>query len=499
MTDEFSQPNRQSIFAIIMIIQKRISVIIRQIWPIIIVFLIGGNGSGRREYLLYATIVIALFSMVWSVISYFKYYFYIHQDELIIEKGVLSKTRLNIPFDRIQSVNFQQNVVHQLLKVIKVEIDTAGSAGNEFALDALSVGRAQRLRDIILARKAETDKHIVEAGAISANEATHVEEVEERILQLSVSDLIKVGISQNHLRSGLVIFFAGSWMMSQLNEVGFDFESQFESYFENAIAMGLVATLIIVVFFIVVSFIISLIRTVFTHFNLQVWRVGSKYRIIRGLFTRKETSAVDSKIQIIEWADNPLKRIFSYFDVRLKQASSTAVNAKQSIFIPGCQPTQIEQLKTNWLGEEALFGIENQGISIHYFYRRVLFRIIFNCILSTGLFIYENWLFWPSLLLLPYFIITSWLAYQKVTYAINHEILHTTRGVFGNWNSIMPLYKIQSVVLGQTPYQLRRDLATVSVMTASGKLNIPYVELRVAKQLKDYLLYRIETDRRDWI
>ncbi len=499
MTEEFSQPSRQSIWAIIMIIQKRISVIFRQIWPIIIVFLIGGNGAGRREYFLYATIVIALLSMIWSVISYFKYYFYIQQDELIIEKGVLSKTRLNIPFDRIQSVNFQQNIIHQMLQIIKVEIDTAGSSGNEFALDALSVAEAHRLRDIILARKAETEEQSAAHDEPYSAKVIQEYEPEELVLQLSVPDLIKVGISQNHLRSGLVIFFAGSWIMSQLHEVGFDFESQFESYFENAIAMGLVATLVIIVFFLLVSFIISLIRTVFTHYNLQMWRVGSKYRIVRGLFTRKETSAVDSKIQIIEWADNPLKRLFKYYDVRLKQASSTAVTAKQSIMIPGCQPAQIDQLKTNWLGSPALNGLEHQGISIHYFYRRILYRVLFSLLLSTGLYISESWLFWPSLLLLPFYLVTSWIAYQKITYAINHEVLNTTRGVFGNWNSIMPLYKIQSVVLNQTPYQLRRDLATISVMTASGKLKIPYVELSLAQQLKDYLLYRIESDQRDWI
>ena len=499
MMEEFSEPTRQSIFAIIMIIQKRIGIIVRQIWPIAIVFLIGGNASGRKGHLLIGTIVLTVFSAIWSVISYFKYYFYIQNDELIIEKGVLSKTKLNIPFDRIQSVNFQQNVIHQVLQVIKVEIDTAGSAGSEFALDALSVKKANRLRDIILTRKAEVAEDKSET-LIDREEVQHViEEPEEQILKLSISDLIKVGISQNHIRSGFFIFFAGGWIMSQLNEVGFDFESQYEAYFENAITMGLVATLIIVLFFTLVSFSVSLIRTIFAHFDLQVWRRGDKYRIIRGLFTRKETSAVDQKIQIIEWADNPLKRIFKYFDVRLKQASSTAVNAKQSILIPGCQLGQIDQLKLNWLGDKALENIENHSVSIHYFYRRILYRVLFSILLSAFLFFIQSWIFWPSLLLLPYFILTSWVSYQKISYAVNHAVLHTTRGIFGNWNSIMPLYKIQSVVLDQSPYQVRRELANVTVMTASGKLKIPYVELALAHQLKDYLIYRIESDPRDWM
>ena len=44
---------------------------------------------------------------------------------------------LNVPFDRIQSVDFKRNIVHQFLNVVSVQVDTAGSKGSELELDAI--------------------------------------------------------------------------------------------------------------------------------------------------------------------------------------------------------------------------------------------------------------------------------------------------------------------------------------------------------------------------
>ena len=186
-----------------------------QLWPLFIAAFLGNRGGSST----FDTIEIILsglgiFGMLSSVIAYFKYYFHISDDELIIEKGVLKKIKLNIPFDRIQSVNFRQTLVHRFLNVTEVSIETAGSAEQETKIDALQIPLANQLRDLILEKKAiqkSTDEGLPVA----------VESDEKLILALAPKDLFKVGLVQNHLKPlGILI---GLIFTVSFSKVSFDF------------------------------------------------------------------------------------------------------------------------------------------------------------------------------------------------------------------------------------------------------------------------------------
>ena len=79
---DFSVPNRQSYVAILMILFKTVNVLFRQLLPFVVVVLLGGSKS-KTSYLLYTIIAVAVISMVYSVINFFKTYFIIHFEMVI--------------------------------------------------------------------------------------------------------------------------------------------------------------------------------------------------------------------------------------------------------------------------------------------------------------------------------------------------------------------------------------------------------------------------------
>src|SRR6185503_5034520 len=87
--------------------------------------------------------------------------------------------------------------------------------------------------------------------------------VPELILSLSYKDLIKVGMSENHIRTAGIIlaFFLG--LADDINQLlGWDIYGQLEDT-ENAMSLvGLIATLVAIPVFICISFMITLVRTV---------------------------------------------------------------------------------------------------------------------------------------------------------------------------------------------------------------------------------------------
>lgn len=493
---DFSIPNRQSIFAILIIIVKFFKIIIRQIWPFLLLFFIGGNNAGKKSMFMYALLGISLFAMIRAIIAYFKFYFFIKGDELIVHKGIFQKKKLSIPFDRVQSINFSQNIFHQVFNIVQLEVDTAGSQKAEFTFDALDKESAEALREKILEGKKNTVSVVAEETGETIETLPH----RENILQLDIPSLIKVGVSQNHFRSGAFIFLVLIWLVDGLEDIGYNTDDIIEESFNKGIQQSLLFFTILVVIFFLISFIISLVRTVITHYDLRLWREGDKYKIISGLFTRKEKAAINDKIQIIQWSDNILKKMFGYFDVNMKQAASSEASLRSSINIPGCTKEHVDYLNTNWLGEEALQHLDKVGVTKHFLYRRILFRMLFaGTLVGITYFLWMPTMLLFSILLIPYYIFTSFRAYQKTGFAVNDYTLYSSKGMFGDSYSIMPLYKVQNIRLLQTPYQVRKGIANVRLFTASGFITIPYIELSVANQLVDYVLYNVEVSKKNWM
>ena len=310
------QPQRQSPKAVILILLKYIRIIVRQMWPILLIVLINPT-SGKGIIITIIALGIAFISLIYSLVAYTRYYFFIQNNELCVRSGVFRKIVLNVPFDRIQSVDFKRNLVHQFLNVVSVQVDTAGSKGSELELDAIELERAEELREIVLAYKRERHVSTID-NADPIPPIPVVQEAPELILSLSPKDLIKIGISENHLRTAAIIFAFFLGLADDLDQLlGWDIYGQLENTTTAMSIFGLVATLLAIPLFIGISFSITLIRTVLKYYGLKFWREGKSFKVVSGLFTRNEKSIQKSKIQVIRWITSPLKRIFGIYQMNI--------------------------------------------------------------------------------------------------------------------------------------------------------------------------------------
>ena len=298
-------PQRQSPKAVLLILLKYFRIIVRQLWPILLVILINPT-HGKGMIITSIALAIVVISLIYSIVAYTRFYFFIENNELCVRSGVFRKTVLNVPFDRIQSVDFKQNLVHQFLNVVSVQVDTAGSKGSELELDAIELERAENLREIILAYK-QTRTALIHTSEGNIPPIPAVKETPELILSLSSNDLIKIGVSENHIRTAAIIFAFFLGLADDLDQLlGWDVYGQLENTTTAMSLFGLLATLSAIPFFIIISFTITLIRTVLKYYGLKFWREGKSFKVVSGLFTRNEKSIQQSKIQVIRWVTSPL-------------------------------------------------------------------------------------------------------------------------------------------------------------------------------------------------
>lgn len=491
---DFSIPNRQSYVAILNILYKNIKVIFRQLFPLVLIIFLG-NTENKSNLVILALIGLAIISMIFSIINYFMTWFFIKDNEIVLHTGVLKKSRTSIPFDRIQTINFEQSLVQQLFSVIKVKIDTAGSETQELELYAVERNKAEALRDIILShKKAKVSQNVVsEEGETMAYTPTV-----DTILRLYPIDLIKVGLTENHIRSGGLILVFFFWIYQNLEDAGIELEDYSDEIVGFNWTLGIF--LFIAIFVTVVAIIISLVNTVIRYYDLKFLRIDKAFKIESGLLTRHETSAQDNKIQFISWSDNLLKRAIGYRDLRLNQAASIALSKKQSIKIPGCKTTQITKVVETLYGKVHTENMTFNSVDSRYFYRFALYIVLgFIAVSSLLLYIGDTEDVVILSLIAAYLLVSRFLAMRKRKYSFDDEHLIILSGKIGNRRDIMPIYKIQGITLKQTPYQRRNDLCSLSIYTAAGGLKIPYIPVKDGKYISEYFIYKSEIDKRQWM
>ncbi|HEX7135644.1 MAG TPA: PH domain-containing protein, partial [Iamia sp.] len=117
---------------------------IRVLPQLVIIAVVGGAGSAVLVpiFAFVALLVIGLRYLAWTRTTYG-----IEDGALVVERGLLNRTRTVLPLDRVQQVDLQRKLRHQVTGLVVVRIDRAGGGDQaEIVLDAVTQAEAERLR-----------------------------------------------------------------------------------------------------------------------------------------------------------------------------------------------------------------------------------------------------------------------------------------------------------------------------------------------------------------
>ncbi|MEM7375542.1 MAG: PH domain-containing protein [Bacteroidota bacterium] len=498
----FHSPQRQSPAAVIFILITFLRRSVRRFW-FLFLFIFFQKGESRTTYFLGLLIVISVLQLASSLIHYFRFYFYIEGDELILESRRLQTTRTNIPFDRIQTIEFEQGILHRFFNVVKVQIDTAGSEKAEMSLDALEMERAEALRSFILTQKAQYAALTGEEGELVEEEQVFVPTPpqDELLLELEPGELLRVGLAQNHLRTaGIIVgFFLG--LYQYVDEfISWDREDVTQ-YVVGIEGSAVVLTVLgVIPLLLLAAVVVSVVRVVFRYYGFKAWKTARGLKLQAGLLTRREQAATRSKIQLIRWYQTLFELRMGISRVRLFQAAGNAVKKKEALTLPGCHDAHRDMLNEVLLSKEEQLSLAAHTVSRKIILRRVLFRGILPAIglgiataspmgYAAGLWI----------LLIPFNIWTARRYHDRFQLLINEYSVQIRSGVWGYRGVILPWYKIQAVRLSSSPFERRHGLSTVRLATAGGTVRIPFVPDTLAHSLADFALYKVESSQKAWM
>ncbi len=501
---DWSKEQRQAPIGLIIFSIETIRKLIKILWPVLIP-IIAEQGNSKQISVLkeqtyfYGTIAVVVFVMINSLLSYWFFRFQIINGELLINKGYLKKIRLSIPLDRIQTVNIKQNIFHKILNLVSVDIDTAGGKDVEVKLIAIKKTVAEALKDEIQ-KNAKSITNTPEK--IITDEIK--ENTTEEILALSLSDIVKVGLSENHLRSLAAILGIGYWIYSQFQDYSGNQADEFvtnstQIISSNHISFYFWIFIFLLMFMISVlfSFILSFIR----FYELKLSKLSNSFKLSFGLINTKEISIPMSKIQVISWHQNPFRQLLRFETLKIKQAvSGERIKKKQAIEIPACRLSHQKSIKNAIFGDtEPSFSPVYKTHWMYFLRNFIFFTIIF--ILPTIFFWWQDQEYQISIIIYEVFwAVFFFISYKRRGFRISESQLEITKGHISKSIYQMQNFKIQAINYNQNIFIKKRHLANITIFTASGdNLRIPYIPEKLAKELYNFLLYKIESSEKPWM
>jgi len=494
----FSEFSKQSPKGIFIIYVAEIYRAIKLFWIFLFILFkdFSKFSSYGVNYIYLGVVLLLLLLFLRAYLIYINFQYKIAHQHFILKKGILKKTLIEIPFHRIQNINFKQNIVQQIIGVFEVSIETAGSKDTEIAIKALSL------------EKAETLKATITQGQKLVNKVVEEENLEP-IVKISFFDLLRVSLTENHLQNLFLFFAVVIGFFNQIQQISDSFgqSEALDGYISEStsnLSESIVLVTILVILLTVIALLSSFVKVVLIHFNLSAYLKDDAFEINQGLLTKKSIVLKKQKIQNVTISTNPLKRLIGISFITFKQAVSGKVNNKKKeklIRLVGCKKQQIEILKKSVFHELSVEKSVKQNPDSYY--KKILFfwTGLFLLICYTVIFYFINHIevFYSLLVIIP---VTTLLLLKKVKkrcYQISEEMLIVGKGLLETHLTYLDIFKVQHIKIKQSIFQKGSNVADLVLQTASGKIEIPCIAYQEAIKIYNHTLYKVETSNAPWM
>jgi len=450
-------------------------------------------GMSVLNVILSAVGVSAVLALV-SAIIWLNFSYHIGDDGVRIKKGVFKKTQVFIRYSRVQGVELTSSLLYRAMGLVLAKLDTAGAAKQEGVLPGIAPEIAELIQEKVKAAKLESEPQPSEATDESqaAMGAKRIES--EQLLQLPASEIIRIGLTSNH-----VFLFLGfmAAIVQPLAEFGLSslmpawaVEQGMSAW--TSIGAGMLASLVagVAITTIVAMFAGSLISAFLRFHNFTLTRDDQQLRTNAGLFTVREQSVHQSKVQTMTVRQSLPRRFLDRVAIDLHQASSGPVqNQKQhanqnKLLIPADLDFDHN---SEWFERISPRYIRARTVALGLL---PMIPVLLSALISN---IGVGWLALLAAIWIAIVVFLTWLRYRRWGVQAGEDTVAIRQGYLGHQITCFACEKVQSIDLSAHLFQERAGVANLTVHLASQKITIPYLPLQSANDLRNYLLYKIES------
>ena len=420
--------------------------------------------------------IIGINALIWSRFTY-----HVGPKEIRIKSGLLSRNNRSIPFDRIQDVSLEQKLVSRILGLATVKLETGAGGSEDGKLDALALADAEALRDTVRDYKSGVAKNAAEqiqADIPETAERAPVFAMDNRRIFIAglfnfsfVLLAILAAIAQNLDFLLPDEFFNPRYWLEQLSEQdvvnGLSFSAQVAG------AIGALVSLI------AVGSGSGIIRTFIREYGFRLDRVDRGqpgFRRRRGLFTLTDMVMPIHRVQATILRTGPVRQRFGWYHLKFQSLASDGSGESDHSAAPCAQMDEVDAI----LAETKIANVSPdlifQRVDPALWWRDALILAVILATVSVGLGVTIHPGFYALILLAIPVIAVMFLNWRHHQYALTPAQLFVRAGWWRRKLTIVPIRKVQTVDISQSPLDHPLDLATITVGIAGGS---PMAPLRI--------------------
>ncbi|WP_416150415.1 PH domain-containing protein [Salipaludibacillus sp. HK11] len=281
---------------------------------------------GRIAFYLFGGI-----SFVSIILKWVTHKYKIEDQSFHLYKGRFIKTKIIIPFSKIQNVNRRTSLFHRIFKKTSIRFETSMAGSDDAVIfNVISLKEADRLEELVGNSTAKDEVASSISDVMIITETSDIDSKDELTSTRTIhfnptkKDIYKASFTSFSFL--LLIPVVGS-IYSETNQI-FNIGERTEGIISTMMSSWWIVTLIIVVL-VLVSITFGIVRTYLKYGKYEISSDDERIYIRKGVIDETRFSIAKEKVQAIEITQSPMKRILGLAAVKLTSAGNLNTDDEQ--------------------------------------------------------------------------------------------------------------------------------------------------------------------------
>lgn len=427
--------------------------------------------------------------LTFGVIGWWRFTFCVTEGELRVTRGVLSEDRLTVPLERVQSVSLEQELLHRLVGLVKVSVDTAGTSDAELVIDAVD-----RTVGDELARVAAERRTVAAPVASPPDDSTAPPPppppAEQVVLRRDLGRLLRAGLARPAF-AGLAVLVP---LVAVADDVGELLGLEVGAIDGPDPALWMLWLLpALVVLALLAGLVLNLVQIVLREWDLVLVERERGLRREAGLISRTVTTTNLDRVQWLGTAHNPIEARLGLKRVELPTLG------EGDLHLPGTDAAELSRIRHLVLDADARVDRLDRRISPAQTFLVTRNAAVGAALTASALWFGVGWWSLGAFALVPLVHLRSRREVRLFRWGISEGGLARQRQFLTVDRRELATRKINAVAVRQRLFERSRSLGTVVVSTANGSITVGMLPIDEARTLRDKLLASVETDDRPWM
>jgi len=425
-----------------------------------------------------------------AYLSWLRRTYTIGDEDIRVESGIISRTAASVPYERIQDVSLEQELLPRLFGLVSVKFETGAGGAEELKLAFLTAEQGDELRDLIRERREDSAASIaVGEGAEEAVIAP--EQPAETLFAMGPGRLFTFGLFEFSLAVFAVLFGLASqfdnflpfdiwdwdfWVDSATSQAG-----ELEALSSSAqIAGGIFALGSLIA----LGFATGIAKVVTREWGFLLEKTARGFRRRRGLFTKTDVVMPAHRVQAVTLGTRWLRYRFGWHTLKFVSLASDFAGSSH-VVAPFAKRAEIDPII-----RAAGFQPHHEGLEWHRATARYRFDSVFFDALLLALVAIPVGIFAPigfvaiPLGLALISIALNLYAWAFHRYAVEGGQIFSSQGLLSPATEIVTKVKLHSVEISQGPLSQLGNYATLKLGLAGGSFSISGLPLERARELQ---------------